>query len=250
MSELRQAAAARAVVVAHSSDLHVDDGYTEYFHGGDGAAGLRCVLATARAAGADLVLLAGDIFEHNRLPATLIDRAARLLAEAGMPVVILPGNHDPLTPDSPYLHDRIGGIANVHVLGAGARPSSLFPTLGLEIWGHAHRDYGDMDPLRAPPPRRTPLQIAVAHGHYEPSPDRSTHRRPSWLLGDDEIDATAVDYVALGHWNRAVAVGRGRIPAFYSGSPEIAGTMNLVTLIAGEKAAVLRTPLRWPSSIG
>ena len=54
--------------------------------------------------------------------------------------------------------------------------------------------------------------------------------RPSWLIGDDEIAATGADYVALGHWNRAVRVGNGKVPAYYSGSPEYAGTINVVRL--------------------
>jgi len=36
--------------------------------------------------------------------------------------------------------------------------------------------------------------------------------------------------VALGHWNRAAKVGNGATAAYYSGSPEYAGTINLVRL--------------------
>ena len=78
------------------------------------------------------------------------------------------------------------------------------------------------------PARRTRWQIAVAHGHYHPQPDRSTRLRPSWLIGDAEIAATGADYVALGHWNRAAKVGNG--VAYDSGAPEYAGTINLVRL--------------------
>src|SRR5437763_6186623 len=88
------------VVLVHSSDIHVDDSR--------GTAGLEAVLATAGALGADLVLLAGDTFENNQLSAAVVDRAARLLAEAGMPAVILPGNHDPTLPASVFVR---GGIA-------------------------------------------------------------------------------------------------------------------------------------------
>ena len=68
-------------------------------------------------------------------------------------------------------------------------------------------------------------------------PDRTTRLRPSWLIGDDELAATGADYVALGHWNRAAKVGSG-VPAYYSGSPEYAGTVNLVRLRAGSGVAV------------
>src|SRR5690348_17027653 len=88
----------RDLIVAHSSDLHVDHDHTARLHGGDGAAGLACVLEAARAAAADVMILAGDTFDSHRLPQDLIDRAAGIIAAAQLPVVILPGNHDPAVP--------------------------------------------------------------------------------------------------------------------------------------------------------
>jgi DNA repair exonuclease SbcCD nuclease subunit len=144
---------------------------------------------------------------------------------------------------------RRGGIAalpNVRILGVTDAHAVLLPALDLEIWGHAHLDYVDMAPLRAPPPRRSRWQVAVAHGHYEDAPDRATRLRPSWLIDAAEIAATGADYVALGHWNRPVAVGDGRVPAYYSGSPDLAGTINLVRLSDGAAALVTRAAVPLP----
>jgi DNA repair exonuclease SbcCD nuclease subunit len=218
----------RELVVAHSSDLHVDHDHTARLHGGDGTAGLACVLRAARGAGADVVILAGDTFDSHRLPQDLLDRAAALIAAADLPVVMLPGNHDPAVPDAVYHHGRLAAVPNLHVLGITHGEAVLFPDLDLEIWGRAHRDYSDMIPFEKIRPRSTRWQIAMAHGHYQPRPDRGTRLRPAWLVGDDEIAATGADYVALGHWNRAAKVGGGDIAAYYSGSPEYAGTINLV----------------------
>src|SRR5438270_13832178 len=91
----RRANPACEVVLVHSSDLHVDEDRNWAAGGGDGTAGLRRVLATARALPADIVLLAGDTFDNNQLGSAVLDRAAQLFAEAGLPVVLLPGNHDP-----------------------------------------------------------------------------------------------------------------------------------------------------------
>lgn len=242
----RVPAADRGLVIVHSSDLHVDDGYTAGLHGGDGTAGLRAVLRTAREADADMVLLAGDVFEHNRLPGSVIDRTTLLLADAGIPVVMLPGNHDPAVPDSPWWRWGAADPDNVHVLGVTHDEAVLFDQFDLEIWGHAHRDYDDMFPLREPRRRTTRWQIAIAHGHYEPKPDLGTNMRAAWLISDDEIAATGADYVALGHWNRAAKVGKG-VPAYYSGSPEFAGTINVVRLANGGRARVRRMPIRWES---
>ena len=109
-----------------------------------------------------------------------------------------------------------------------------------------------MIPFERPRPRSTRWQIAVAHGHYVPVPDRPIRLRPSWLIGDDELAATGADYVALGHWNRAVKVGNGGVAAYYSGSPEYAGTVNVVRLTTDGAVAVTRAELdiaREPSAV-
>src|ERR1700730_4093430 len=107
----------RDVVVVHSSDLHVDHDHTARLHGGDGTAGLACVLQAARDAGADVVVLAGDTFDCHRIPRDLVDRAASVITAAALPVVILPGNHDPAVADGVYHLNSLAGVANLHVLG-------------------------------------------------------------------------------------------------------------------------------------
>ena len=229
------------IVLAHSSDLHVDDDHTADIYDGDGTGGLRVVLSTARAHNADVALLVGDIFDHNRMPPDVLARAATLMADAGMPVVILPGNHDPLTPDSCYIRGGFADIKNVHIIGLTHRDSVTFPSFEMEIWGHPHHSYDNMVPLRAPRPRATRWHIALAHGHYEE--DGAVPLRPSWLISDAEIDATGADYLALGHWNRPAKVGTGRVPAYYSGSPELARTLNLVRLRPTGEVEVSREAL-------
>ena len=71
------------IAIVHSSDLHVDDGYTARAHGGDGTRVLRVVLEAACEAAVDVVLLVGDVFEHNRLPLDLLDRTGTVPLTAG-----------------------------------------------------------------------------------------------------------------------------------------------------------------------
>jgi DNA repair exonuclease SbcCD nuclease subunit len=233
------------IVLVHSSDIHVDDSGSARLRGDDGTAGLRAVLTTAKALRADVVLLAGDTFENNQLSAGILDGAGRLLVEAETPIVILPGNHDPALPNSVYLRGGFERIPNVRILGVTDEEAVLFPAHDLEIWGHAHRDYYSMAPLRGPRPRSTRWQLAMAHGHYEPPETRANPLRPSWVFSDDEIAATRADYLALGHWDRPMRVGNGAVPAFYSGSPELAGTVNLVRLTAAGETIVSREKLQW-----
>jgi hypothetical protein len=230
------------VVLVHSSDLHVDDEVTADAHGDDGTAGLAHALAAARAVWADVVLLAGDTFDHNRLPASVLRHAAAHLRDAGVPIVILPGNHDPAMPGCMYLRGGFGDIPQVPVLGVTHDDAVRLARWDLEIWGLAHRDYADMAPLPGPRPRRTRWQIVMAYGHYEPSLDPAESLRPSWSFGDAAIAATGADYVVLGHSNRAVRVDDGTVPAYYSGSPEPAGTVNVVRL-QRDRVTVRREPL-------
>ena len=243
-------APSRDIVLVHSSDLHMDHDYTARLHGGDGTAGLSGVLAAARAAAADVVVLAGDTFDCHRLPTDLLERAAAIISAAALPVVLLPGNHDPAVPDAVYHGGALSAVDNLHVPGVTHDEAVLFADIGLEIWGRAHRDYGDMIPFEWLRPRSTRWQIAMAHGHYVPLPDRTSRLRPSWLIGDNELAATGADYIALGHWNRPAKVGT--VAAYYSGSPEYAGTVNVVQLCADGKVAVTRAPLeiaREPSAV-
>ncbi len=101
------------IVLVHSSDLHVDDDPHQGPYGEDGTTGLRVVLDAAKAHEADYVLLVGDIFDSNRQSPALVARCVDMLADCGRPVVVLPGNHDPLTPDSVW---RRGGLDKLPIM--------------------------------------------------------------------------------------------------------------------------------------
>jgi DNA repair exonuclease SbcCD nuclease subunit len=263
---------ARDVLVAHTSDVHVG---SDVFAGGedqDPLRDLRRILAAAEQV--QVLLVAGDLFDNNRLPLPLLEATAELLDQASPRVVILPGNHDPLTPDSVYHRGPFAEAENVTVLGlfaaqrgsagthVGSRePSSaspgveapesvIFPELDLEVWGRAHRDYGDMPPFADPPPRTTRWRIALAHGHFEQTIDAEARWWPAWRFWPQDLAAAEADYVALGHWNRAVRVGDGHALAYYSGSPDLADSVNLVLLAAdGQVRVTMRALGAYPVSL-
>ena len=231
------------IVLVHSSDLHVDNDPHQGPYGEDGTTGLRVVLDAGKAHNADFVLLLGDVFDNNRQPDWIMNRSVEMLANAGRQVLILPGNHDPLTPDTVYRRAGINTLPNVHILGETHEKSVHFPDFDVEFWGHAHIDYSNMVPLREPKPRVARWHIVLAHGHYEE--DGAIPLRPSWLISDAEIDATRADYLALGHWNRPAQVGTGAVPAYYSGSPDLAKTVNVVRLTGNGTVSVTREPIEW-----
>ncbi len=231
------------IVLVHSSDLHVDSDPHQGPYGDDGTTGLRVVLDAGKAHNADFVLLLGDVFDNNRQPEEIMQRSVELLADAGRHVVILPGNHDPLTPDTVWRRGGINRLPHVHILGETHEKAVHFPDFDVEFWGHAHVDYDNMVPLRTPKQRSARWHIVLAHGHYEE--DGAIPLRPSWLISDAEIAATQADYLALGHWNRAAQVGPGTVPAWYSGSPDLAKTVNVVRLTGNGTVTVTREPISW-----
>ena len=229
------------VIIVHSSDLHL--GVDDSFSNADSLAVLPKVLMTATEARADFIVLAGDTFDNHRQPLELLERAAQMLRDYRNPIVILPGNHDPLTPDSVYRRGGLANIPNVGSLGLNIETAVTFQEFELEIWGRPHVDYTDMSPLADPRPRSTRWQLAAAHGHYVDEARDPNRLIGSWLIHREELYATGADYVALGHWNQATAVGDGQVIAYYSGSPEYAGTVNVVQLTRHGAVEVTQAPL-------
>jgi len=71
-------------------------------------------LAEARKASVDLVVHGGDVFHRSRVPPSLVYQAFRPLvevAEAGIPVFVVPGNHE----RSRIPHDRLTRHPNLHL---------------------------------------------------------------------------------------------------------------------------------------
>jgi hypothetical protein len=99
-----------------------------------------------------------------------------------------------------------------------------------------------MPPLLGPRSRSARWLVVMAHGHWTGEDEVSGPYRASWLFSTDDLEATGADYVALGHWNRAVRVGNGRVPSYYSGSPDLAATVNVVRF-GVEGVRVERHPL-------
>ena len=228
------------VVLIHTSDLHVEDDVVGRYHG---LLGLQAVLEKAQALAAHIVLLAGDTFDHHRVSQPMLRRTRDLLADAAIPVVLLPGNHDSILPDCLFRRAELPGLAHVHVLGVTHPDGVLFAEHDLEVRGRALHGFGDMAPLHGPSPRTMRWQIVMAHGHYVPPEEWEAQSHRAWRISDAALAATGADYVALGHWDRATPVGDGSVPAYYSGSPDLAGTVNVIRLNEETGVEVVREPV-------
>lgn len=250
MSRARTNVDIEDLVLAHSSDIHLG-GDSSGSSGIDAALDwLARVVQVARLAAARVLLLAGDTFEHNRQPPAYVHRAAALMEQSGLTVVILPGNHDPLTEDSVYRQPSFANLDHVTVLGLGGGEAVYLPEMDLEVWGRPHLHYGDMQPLVEPGEQRLRWRVVIAHGHLDETELSLQRFRAAWLFQADGLAATGADYVALGHWNRHFRVRADAPPAYYSGSPDFAGSINLVTFHHNGQVAVVRQALDPAAGVG
>ncbi|GIW05316.1 MAG: hypothetical protein KatS3mg060_0121 [Dehalococcoidia bacterium] len=220
---------ARPVRVLHTSDIHLGSDYSPEL----AKQALRAVVEAARSIRVDVLLLVGDVFDHNRVSDATVQFALDELARFAGPAVILPGNHDCYDERSVYHRPHFRARPpNVHLITSEENPALHFEDLDIELWGRPVVDHHPgFRPLRAAPPRaRARWRIVLAHGHYEQPNAEPFRSSPIW---PDEIAATDCDYLALGHWDRMVDVSHGRVVARYSGAPYTGagiGAALLVTL--------------------
>lgn len=210
------------VRMLHASDVHIENGP-------DGDRGLVQLVDAALHLKVDVVVLVGDTFDDNRVHATTIAGFVEHLERLPVPVVVLPGNHDPYMAGGVYHRTELP--SHVHLITDPEGGTVELPHLGVEFWGRPHLSFADQRPLQDVPPRGVqPWQVALAHGHLVRYAD-DLHR--SYLITSDEIAAVDRDYVALGHWDVQHDVSAGDVVAWYSGSPKRYASCALVTFSAG-----------------
>jgi DNA repair exonuclease SbcCD nuclease subunit len=214
----------------HTADWQL--GMTRYFLNSEAqprySAARRDVVAgigpLARDAGAEFVVVAGDVFEDNQLAPRDVSQALEAMRAIGIPVYLLPGNHDPLDAASVYTSALFTAECpeNVTVLDR-AGMHDVRP--GLQIVAAPWRSKAPTtDPIAdvlADLPADGVTRVVVGHGAVDilvPDKDRPSLIRLAAL--EAAIVRGAVHYVALGDKHSRMQVGStGRI--WYSGSPEV-----------------------------
>ncbi|WP_354054475.1 DNA repair exonuclease [Dietzia sp. 2505] len=179
----------------------------------------------AREHGAEFVVVAGDAFEDNAVPRSVVLRAAEVLAAFPVPVLILPGNHDPLDVSSvlrcrDFSSAVDGGAVTVI---CDAEPVEIIP--GVEVvgvpWTSKRPDPARLPALLADLGPTDSLRILVAHGGTDEVYGGDSPSVEAIRVADLEsaVGSGHLDYVALGDRHSVTRVGAGdRI--WFSGSPE------------------------------
>ncbi|OBS00032.1 DNA repair exonuclease [Mycobacterium gordonae] len=214
----------------HTADWQL--GMTRHFLAGDAqprySAARRDAVAAlgelATEVGAEFVVVSGDVFEHNQLAPQVVGQSLEAMRAIGIPVYLLPGNHDPLDASSVYTGALFTSECpdNVVVLDrAGAH--EIRP--GVQIVAAPWRSKAPTTDLVADVldglPADGSTRVLVAHGGVDVlDPDRD---KPSLIrLGNVEkaLSDNVIHYVALGDKHSLTQVGdTGRV--WYPGSPEV-----------------------------
>lgn len=202
----------RHLTLLHTSDLHLgSDTYSA-----EALQGFGAVLKLAVSKGVDALIIAGDLFDSGRVPQWMVTHVWQSLSNLGIPVVVLPGNHDiPLTTE-PFVSMPVSD--GVHVLRDPAGELKTFDSVGLSVWGRPVYDHEpSFRPLEGLQPRPDHgWYVAIAHGVVTDGPDFAYRASPIAL---QELAQADCDYVALGHVHAFRDVTQGSALAFYSGAP-------------------------------
>ena len=176
---------------------------------------------------AAFVVVAGDVFEHNQVARQTVARTLEALASLTVPVLLLPGNHDPLDAGSVFRSRAFvdGCPEQVIVLDdAGVRP--VPGVAGVEILAAPWTGKKPLEDLvgralrNSPAPTAGAIRVVVGHGCVDSlSPDRDD---PAVIRLAD-LEAALRDgrahYVALGDRHSSTEVGSSTAVR-YSGAPE------------------------------
>src|SRR5271165_2586531 len=193
----------------HSADWQL--GMTRRFLNGDAqprySAARRDAVAAigsvAAGTGAEFVVVAGDVFEHNQLDPRVISQSLEVVRGIGVPVYLLPGNHDPLDASSVYTSPLFVAECpeNVVVLDrAGVHDVRA----GLQIVAAPWRSKRPTTDLAAEVLAGLPAdgvtRILVAHGGVDIlEPDRD-HVLAVDIDEDDDARPVRVDAHRVGRW--------------------------------------------------
>ena len=250
----------RMLRLLHTADVHLGARHTDL---GDQAAAQRerqfaafkATVDLAIGEKVDVVLIAGDLFDSNTQPRRSVERVAaelKRLVEAKIRTVIIPGTHDVYDRSSLYRVHDLAALA-----GSGAhddlvtvltpdRPSVHLGACDVIVHGPVfatkRAPYSPLRDLKVTDGDGATWQVGMVHGSLA-IPDRTD--RDEVVITRQEIEATGLDYLALGHWHSVQQGKAGATTYAYSGAPEpVAVTQDgagKVLLVELNEAGATRT---------
>jgi len=164
-----------------------------------------------KAEGCDMMLLSGDLFDG---PATADSYTAlyRALETVAIPVFITPGNHDYLTPDSPWLTKSWPD--NVHIFTKPQIESVVVDDLNCRVYGAGFTGM-DCPGLLAgfTAEQDGKINIGILHG------DPTQVSSPYCPVTRPQVKASGLTYLALGHIHKGGSFTAGATLCAWPGCP-------------------------------
>ncbi|MEP6639648.1 MAG: DNA repair exonuclease [Chloroflexota bacterium] len=228
--------------IIHTADVHLGARHDDL---GEQAAAQRerqfaafkAAIDLAIAETVDLFLIAGDLFDSNVQPRRSVERVAaelKRLAGARIRTVIIPGTHDCFDRASIYRAYDLVAMAGttpdeglITVLDPD-HPSVRLAPLDLVVHGPVfatkRAPHSPLQGLATAPDdaadetgRPAAWRIGMVHGSIS-IPGRTD--RDEVVITTEEIAASGLDYLALGHWHSTQSGKAGEVTYAYSGAPE------------------------------
>lgn len=229
------------LTLVHTSDVHLES--DTFGRGEEGRAyqsriesAFSSVVDLVISIKADLFLIAGDLFDSNRVPESGVAFVNGELRRLSCPTVVIPGNHDCYDHRSIYKKVDFTEVGpHVHTLTAEEGATVPFPELGATVWGKGMVEHDPaFRPLEGVPNRNADWwHIGMAHGYFaeEEETQRSSPVKP------EEIESSGLDYLAMGHVHVFNDLSQGVTKSCYPGTPaplymgvDRGGSVAVVTL--------------------
>ena len=199
---------------------------------------------------AQCIVVAGDVFESNQLSEQVVARAVHSMAGLPVPIILLPGNHDPLDASSLFDLSAIAEASDRIIVVRNSEPFQVPGVAGVEFVGapwFSKRPVNDLcsEMLEGLSPVETGFRIAVAHGQTrDQAPDPDDSGLIDLATAEAAIADRRIHYLALG--DRHSTTEKGTTGAiWYSGAPvatdfdeQASGKALVVTLTEGSQAQV------------
>lgn len=187
------------IKILHTGDIHLDapfsalDARRSNQRRNELRAAFTSMMTYAKMAGADIMLIAGDLFDGDMVTRETVAMLCREFETFAKPVFIAPGNHDPASPKSIWMKNPFP--KNVHVFTEEKLTSVDLDELGVTVYGFGFTssdlDYVPFDGMTAADGER--INLLVCHGDMLGQSSSDCPITASHLL------AFGADYTALGH---------------------------------------------------
>ena len=198
--------------VLHIADVHLTSRADRSAREAERVDRLLERLSQAVSEGVELLLIAGDLFDSPFESESMTRRVFTALAELGIPVCIIAGNHDCACIGSVYTHTELP--ENLHLLQGDVFETDTYAVYGTSYTSRYETrrvlaDFTVGDPDK--------INILLHHGDLVTAGVESEYA-PFTLA---QLAESGADYVALGHIHKRINPDKaGRTTYAYAGIPD------------------------------